>query len=325
MSPFSVSRIARTLRNNSSFSGRLVLDFRDPWIFDGWQPQKSHFHWIVHKYAMQQSVAASDGIIANTPEVQRLFREEFTLPADRLTTITNGYDAKDFDSPLSNRSSDGLFHLVHTGALHTSALSWDQGPMGGLKRLVKYSPEQIDHSGRTLIYLARALEELSQRSPELFRSIRVDLLGTYTEADVASVRSSSLKSTFNFQGYKSHAETVQTLRAADALFLPLHDLKQGRSLIIPGKTFEYLASGRPILGALPEGDAKDLVSECDGNYVVPPTDVKLIARAIVKLMSGKAKKRKDREWIEQFSREALTARLDKFLKKLLALPPRTHE
>ena len=63
------------------------------------------------------------------------------------------------------------------------------------------------------------------------------------------------------------------IRAADLLLLPMHDLPNGnRARLVPCKTYEYLASGRPILAALPEGDARDLLA---GNRrstsAAPPT------------------------------------------------------
>ena len=60
------------------------------------------------------------------------------------------------------------------------------------------------------------------------------------------------------------------MRSADLLFLPMQDVP-GRAGLVPGKTYEYLAAGRPILAAVPEGDARDLLSEA-GAHVVEPTD-----------------------------------------------------
>src|SRR5207248_9493883 len=49
-------------------------------------------------------------------------------------------------------------------------------------------------------------------------------------------------------GYRSHAESVNWVESADVLFLPLHTPTDGgQALIVPGKTYEYLGSGRPIL------------------------------------------------------------------------------
>ena len=51
------------------------------------------------------------------------------------------------------------------------------------------------------------------------------------------------------------------MRSADLLFLPMHDLPPGRRAgLVPYKTYEYLAAERPILAAVPDGDARDILS-----------------------------------------------------------------
>jgi hypothetical protein len=64
------------------------------------------------------------------------------------------------------------------------------------------------------------------------------------------------------------------MRSADLLFLPMHDLPVGvRARTVAGKTYEYLAAGRPVLAALPDGDARDLTTGWPGVWTCRPTDV----------------------------------------------------
>ena len=66
-----------------------------------------------------------------------------------------------------------------------------------------------------------------------------------------------------------HAGTIELMRSADLLFLPMHDLPPGRRAgLVPQKTYEYLAARRPILAAVPDGDARDLL-EASGVAAVP--------------------------------------------------------
>jgi glycosyltransferase involved in cell wall biosynthesis len=89
-------------------------------------------------------------------------------------------------------------------------------------------------------------------------------------------------------GYLPHADSIALMRSADLLFLPMQNLPNGRrSSTIPGKTFEYLASGRPILGAVPNGDARDIIQEA-GHTVCGPDDVDAIADSIARAVERKA-------------------------------------
>lgn len=64
-------------------------------------------------------------------------------------------------------------------------------------------------------------------------------------------------------------------RVADLLFLTSDE-----PAAIPARTYEYLAAGRPILAAVPEGDASDLLEHAGTAHVCDSADVKGIAGAI---------------------------------------------
>src|SRR3989442_6389430 len=53
-----------------------------------------------------------------------------------------------------------------------------------------------------------------------------------------------------------------------------------RATIVPGKTYEYLAAGRPILAAVPDGDARDLLERAGGAVLCRPRDVDAMAGLI---------------------------------------------
>jgi hypothetical protein len=64
-------------------------------------------------------------------------------------------------------------------------------------------------------------------------------------------------------------------RTADLLFMTTDDVA-----IIPSRTYEYLAAGRPILAAVPEGETSELLEHAGTAHVCVPVDVKGIAGAI---------------------------------------------
>jgi glycosyltransferase involved in cell wall biosynthesis len=118
-------------------------------------------------------------------------------------------------------------------------------------------------------------------------------------------------------GYVDHRTAIGEMVGADALFLPMHDIPSGRrARIVPGKTYEYLASGRPILAAVPPGDGRDLIVEMDAGRIADPTDVDGLARAIVSLAADAPTPRRVPAGIEQFERRRLAARLAELLLEL---------
>ena len=69
------------------------------------------------------------------------------------------------------------------------------------------------------------------------------------------------------------------MRHAAALALLGHG-GQADSLLYTGKIYEYLSSGRPVLGIVEEGPAASLIREANAGPVLRPGDVEGVARSI---------------------------------------------
>ena len=126
-------------------------------------------------------------------------------------------------------------------------------------------------------------------------------------------------------GYLGHAASVELVRGADLLFCPMHDLPAGGSaLIVPGKTYEYIAAGRPILAAMPPGDARELVRASGSGRVCDPTDVAamrtIIADELAALRDGRDPLPVDQEILHRYARPQLTAELARVLDAVTAAP-----
>jgi glycosyltransferase involved in cell wall biosynthesis len=254
-------------------------------------------------------------VIANTPDAAVAIGEAFPSLGDRLVTLPNGYDAKDF-AGRTIRPPDGTFRIVHTGYLHTE-IALGQRRHQGAKRLLGSSLWAIDLLGRSHYYLLQALASLHAMDSTLARRVEVVLAGVLSEPDIRIIEESGVAAQVRTVGYVDHHTAIKEMVAADALFLPMHGILRGeRARIVPGKTYEYLASGRPILAAVPPGDARDLIVATNSGLVSDPSDVAGIARAI-EILAGEAPvPRRVPSGIEQYERRELTRRLADHLKAL---------
>jgi glycosyltransferase involved in cell wall biosynthesis len=226
---------------------------------------------------MRRALASADTVVMSTPEaVRRVRRAIPELDAKEVVAIPNGFDATDFEPPVEPRR-DGAFRIVHTGYLHTE-LGLQQRRHPRLKRLLGGTAGGVDFLTRSHFFLLEAVERVLRERPDAASLLEVHLAGVASDADVAVASGSPV---VRMPGYLPHDETLELLRTADLLFLPMHDLPDGvRAGIVPGKTYEYLGSGRPILAAVPEGDARDLLLEAGGACVCRPADVDGMAAAI---------------------------------------------
>jgi hypothetical protein len=146
----------------------------------------------------------------------------------------------------------------------------------------------VDVSSRTLVFLAQALEELLSERPDLGERLELHLAGRLTDADRAVVAGLPI---VHEHGFLAHRQTIELMTSADLLFLPMHDVPEGRRVaIVPCKTYEYLGSRRPILAAVPDGDARDFLNAYGAAHICRPTDVAGIkggiARALARVDAG---------------------------------------
>ena len=318
MSPFSAAEIGLAIKEHLKVP--IIFDLRDPWALDGWQRQKSYFHWLAHARKMKTALRQASGVIANTNAAREAINDFLDNTIDeKLVTITNGYDRSDFSKEQKNSSRhkpyNNKFELLFTGSLLSELSSKKKTIKQFIKEKIAFSPEKIEYSGRTLIHLMEAFNLLWRRGEHIDFSIKC--IGSFTEADIQSISNSPFADRVTFVGYTPHEDIIKEIcDNSKVLFLPLHGTTEGKkSLITPGKTYEYLASGTPILGCLPDGDARDLVETSPIGVVANPCDPDSIADKILELV----KIRKNIEigvfspHLEKYDRKNLTLELHQFL------------
>lgn len=193
-----------------------IADFRDPWTKMFYFKHLGLSSWAEKKHkALEKSVLDSaDAIVAVSPLVQEEFREMTGTP---VHLITNGYDEEDFDQVVEQ---DGYFNITHTGLFAADG-----------------NPES----------LWAALSQKSRKDDEFSKMLRIRLAGKNDKAIISSIINAGLASNLRDIGYVSHQDAVREQKNASVLILPLRKEPEYRATI-PGKLFEYLASGRPVLG-----------------------------------------------------------------------------
>jgi glycosyltransferase involved in cell wall biosynthesis len=164
------------------------------------------------------------------------------------------------------------------------------------------------------MFLLAALDRLLAEHPEIGARIRVHLAGVLTPVEEAMVKAARCSDLVEVHGFVSHTQAVRLMASADALFLPMHALPAGvHSTIFPGKAYEYMASGRPILAALPAGDVRDVLERAEWTVVCDPDDTDAIVRGVLELVEHRDARRRrnaDRaELLRPFDRTRLTADL----------------
>lgn len=231
-SPDSAHLIGRSLARR--FGLPWVSDFRDPWTrrISYRPPTPLHHRW--HR-RLERRVLEEASLITVTAEATRrdylqLYPE---LAPEKITVVTNGYDEADFARPRSAGLPRDHLSILHAGQLN---------PQRPAKPLLE------------------GLALFLQQRPEARGKVRVRFVGPSYQHDHDDAARLGLSEAVGFERARPHREVVAELCRSHLLLLMEEDSPRG-GLILPGKVFEYLRSGRPILGLLPRGAAWDLVEQ----------------------------------------------------------------
>lgn len=283
------------------FNVPLILDYRDEWDLSSKylenRSQDWYSRWIQER--QQRSVLkAADALVATTEQSAETLRNRAgklgrDLPSE---CIYNGFDWEDFLETDETTTKHDRFRLVYTGTL------WN---------LTSIEP------------IVRAVEQLHRQHPELCELLEVETVGrNLPEQAVLLERLKATGCRLTVEEYQPHAEVVQRMVRGDALCLLLSDVA-GAERVVPGKMFEYLASQRPILAVMPNGDSSRIVERFYPENHFVPGDIAGIAEWLERALRGfrKGKRlsgpiRKDE--IEKYSREGQTERLADLLRNVAA-------
>jgi len=259
---------------------------------------------------MERLLGTAAAIVMSTREAaERLKRAAPSLAQKPIFVIPNGYDASDFEADVSERD-DGKFRIVHTGYLHTQ-LGREHRRSRWARLLLRGGVPGVDILTRSHVHLLEAIDRLISDEPELAAVIQVHLAGVLTASDRDSIDTHKIVTSL---GYVMHAESIDLMRSAELLFLPMQDLPVGvRATIVPGKTYEYLASGTPILGAVPDGDARDILTAAGNARLCRPSDVDGMIEALrselARFRRGEHPRLPAADVVKRFEYHALAAEL----------------
>ena len=254
-----------------------IADLRDPWALDEMTIHATGLHRRLERRSMCALLRSAAAIVTTTPEAALQIRRSFPELLNRpIVSIPNGFSAVDFEGSPPPRD-DGVFRIVHTGSLHTD-LGRRQSGITAARRIVGGGATASDVLARSHVYLVQSIERLLARKPSLGSTIELHLAGVLSPADEAEAQRLPQA---RLHGHVGHADAVNLMRSAELLFLPMQKMPPGRrATIVPGKLYEYLGSQRPILAAIPEGDARDILTEAGTAHICDPDDVAGIMAAI---------------------------------------------
>ncbi|MGO2102434.1 MAG: glycosyltransferase [Psychroflexus halocasei] len=262
-----------------------ITDFRDPWTNIGYHKDLKLSESSAQKHLdlEKEILNSADDILVTSFETKNEFEIKTSKP---IHLITNGFDEAD---PVEVELDEN-FTLSHIGSL-----------------MSQRNPE----------ILWQALSELIQEVEHFKSFFELRLVGNVSEQIIDSIYKNGLKEYLNLTGYVDHQTALNFQHSSQVLLLIEINSEETRG-IIPGKVFEYLRTGRPILAIGPENwDVENIIEETQTgkcfNYEEKQDLKTSIHQCFKSFLNGKLKVQPNN--ISQYSRQSLTKKLSEVILK----------
>jgi glycosyltransferase involved in cell wall biosynthesis len=269
-----------------------------PWIAelrDGWYrwnraifPDYPAWRDAVERRLEAAALRAADRVVLVTERMAAAFRAQYAgLSPDHFSVVSNGFDPVQFETVSPLRSS-APWDVVHAGALYY---------------------------GRSIAPFLQAVRGLIDSHADFARDFRLSLIGTLDATAAAELAASGLADKTAVRGQLDHRAALAAMGAADALLL-VANTTPGADAAAPGKLFEYLAIGRPVLAVAPhESATADVLQQTGGGWLADPADAEAIARVVLRAYHERSTPL-DTEVVSTFDRRRLAGELSRIFDQV---------
>ena len=292
--PHSMHLIAKTLHEKTGLPW--IADFRDPWTdIDFYDDLKlTHRSDRKHHRLENQVLTEATRVVTIGWECAKGLENH---GATDVTVITNGYDDTCDDTGVRGQGhGTGVFTMSHVGIV-------------GARR----NPETFWQA------ISELTEVTNPESQNFATSLKIRLIGQIDNSVIESIKRNNIEKYVEIIPYIPHNQVVNEQKNADVLLLFINNTPNAKG-ILTGKIFEYLSSGRPILGIGPEnGDSARILQETQAGVVVDFNDkekMKLVISDLFKKYQDNQLVTKQNVLIEKYSRRNLTKEFVKILNAI---------
>jgi glycosyltransferase involved in cell wall biosynthesis len=275
----------------------LVADFRDGLLFEPIEAQmlRSRSTRTRYREAEQRVASHAAGIITVSDPISDYFRSEYRHQS--TVTIPNGFDPDEpWVEPGAGELDRSKFNMVYTGRL-------------GLSEKGRHAPAFIEGLTRVVWAVTEVADKL-----------RIHFVGELSASEAEALSELVGLGIVRVHGLVDRKRALGFQRAATMLLL---FTALGKTSVATSKLFEYLNSGRPILGVTRNTAAEKIILKTQAGLVADPADADAIAGMLQRLVLDPhvigSIKRCDSE-IQKYSRPNQMQVLASFLKNLAPAP-----
>jgi len=257
--PYTNHLVARYLKRKTGLPW--IADFRDPWTQNMHRSGIRLREWLEDR--MERAVHRDANItLTVTHSFARNFNEKFGASINRLEVIHNGYDPADYEELQQLKrdpQDEGKCVIMYAGIFYQ------------------------ERNPRLLLQAVRQLidEGIIDRRKIVLRFAGVFDYPGYSD-NIDAVRRLDLMDAVDIVGNLPHKQALAAMKRSDILLL-VGDTAPGSGSYIPGKLYEYLAIGHPILALSLPGESTHIIEKFRLGLVADPVSLDEIKQAVRRL------------------------------------------
>jgi glycosyltransferase involved in cell wall biosynthesis len=265
--PDSVHLAALGLRRFSNVPW--IADFRDPWIALNFREPPTAWHRSRQAAMERRVLERADAVVVASRTHERTLgaKSGARVPASRVHHVPNGFEG----DTAGTSGADATGALASTSAAVVAA----DAPTDRTHFRLAFTGT-LSLMPDTEVFL-EAVHEMLKRQPAARRSLRARLAGPFDSGYDDRAVALGLRGIVEFTGPLAHEASRRLQREADLLLLWK---PRGTLTMVPGKLYEYLDAGRPIVAVLDAGDEAAELAARGGAERVAPGDREALSAVI---------------------------------------------
>lgn len=283
--PFSSFLAAEQLKRRYALP--VVMDMRDDWLDSVFIRYPTPLHrWLTARLE-RRVLRMADAIVTVNEGIAQAVRSRLGEACPPLHVIPNGFDPEDFEglalggatAPSPSGQPASVASAAHVDDSERA------NPSQGRARQIHLLHNGLFYGLQQPDALLEGVAYLLQHQPERRGAIRLIFQGDFTRAHHEKARSLAIADLVEARGTLPHRDSIRGLVEADVLWFCVGKHRDGQAHT-PGKLFEYMAAGKPILGIIQAGVASDWLNRYGPGFTADPDDPKSVARSIEKLLDA---------------------------------------
>lgn len=250
--PYTCSLIAKHVQKQANIPW--VAGFRDPWTGFISSPKRWFLPSMIDKN-MEKSVFSNANFVECAWEgiIKDALSKYPDLDSSKFIHVPNGFDSNDF--PKVEAKPNEKFTLTYTGSMY---------------------------GRRNPASLFAAIEKLIQSNAISKDDFKLRFVGRFGNEVYEMFEKAGFKDSIEIIGYVPHEKSIEYLLQSDSLLLIVDESKESEE-IVPGKVYEYIGVGKPIIAIAPNNSAiASLMNDTASGEVAHQSEIDKIANIFIR-------------------------------------------